>query len=331
MKLITASAPGKAVLTGEYAVLDGSPAVSMAVSRRARVTIEPHDQDWHSVIAPGFSDTEGRFRAGRDNFEWLAGGDSYALVEQVCREVNRSFAGNLSYVLDTQEFIDPECGVKVGIGSSAALATALATAMCASIAPNIDTTRVATAAHRRFQHGAGSGVDVACCSNGGVIEYRMDRGLPLQLEWPEGLVFALLWSGVVSSTAAKLDQLERCGVQQSRANLGHAAELAAAAWRSGSARRVLDACRTYTQSLRLFSVDHDLGIFDAGHSDLVDAANDMGLVYKPCGAGGGDIGIVLATDAAAIASLIASPVAAGFKQLNVTIDRHGAQLVREKL
>ena len=37
---VTASAPGKLVLLGEYAVLDGAPALALAVDRRARVTLE---------------------------------------------------------------------------------------------------------------------------------------------------------------------------------------------------------------------------------------------------------------------------------------------------
>ena len=37
---VTASAPGKVVLSGEYAVLSGAPAICMAVNRRATVTIE---------------------------------------------------------------------------------------------------------------------------------------------------------------------------------------------------------------------------------------------------------------------------------------------------
>ena len=45
--------------------------------------------------------------------------------------------------------------------------------------------------------------------------------------------------------------------------------------------------------LRQFSIDHDLGIFDAGHDELADLAASVDLVYKPCGAGGGDIGIVM--------------------------------------
>ena len=44
-----ASAPGKFVLSGEYAVLDGAPAICVAVDRRAVVTIETHGGD-HSIV-----------------------------------------------------------------------------------------------------------------------------------------------------------------------------------------------------------------------------------------------------------------------------------------
>ncbi len=43
---ITASAPGKLVLSGEYAVLDGAPAICMAVDRRARVTISASGEEF---------------------------------------------------------------------------------------------------------------------------------------------------------------------------------------------------------------------------------------------------------------------------------------------
>ncbi len=69
---VTASAPGKLVLTGEYAVLEGAPAVVLAVSRRARVHLrDSEDADWH-IDAPDLGIRDARCRiddAGR--LEWL--------------------------------------------------------------------------------------------------------------------------------------------------------------------------------------------------------------------------------------------------------------------
>jgi phosphomevalonate kinase len=78
----------------------------------------------------------------------------------------------------------------------------------------------------------------------------------------------------------------------------------ALAWRSNDANQVIAEYRAYCEQLLKFSVDHDLGIFDAGHAGLWHAAGTAGLVYKPCGAGGGDIGILLGTDDAELEAFI---------------------------
>jgi phosphomevalonate kinase len=75
-----------------------------------------------------------------------------------------------------------------------------------------------------------------------------------------------------------------------------------------------------------FDVDHDLGIFDAGHHELTNAAAKLELVYKPCGAGGGDIGVVFATDKAAVAKFTNIAGESGFRLLDVSLEISGAKL-----
>jgi len=82
---IMASAPGKVVLSGEYAVLDGAPAVCMAVDRRARVFVTDHDEDHHVVTALGYAESAGRFKSSNGALEWLAGGEEFKLVEDLWR------------------------------------------------------------------------------------------------------------------------------------------------------------------------------------------------------------------------------------------------------
>jgi phosphomevalonate kinase len=323
---VIASAPGKLVLSGEYAVLDGAPAICMGINRRARVTIETHDEPWHRVVAPGFASGEGKFVAQPGGVEWLSGGEPYKLLEQVWREIGLCPDQHLSLTLDTREFLDAESGSKLGVGSSAALATSLATALCSILSPGADATRVASRAHRTFQGGFGSGVDVACSSSGGLIEFRMSADEYPQIDWPEGLVFAVLWSGVSTGTTEKLSRLRMGDTQPSHGELKSAAEQMAVSWRSGLAAQVLQQYGHYINALQQFSNDHDLGIFDAGHGALVDAAKDSGIVYKPCGAGGGDVGIALADNTSALASFVASPVVSGFMPLDVAMDMSGVVL-----
>ena len=59
---VIASAPGKVILCGEYAVLDGAPAICMAVDRRARVEITEIDGDISDVSAPGYTNKLVGFR-----------------------------------------------------------------------------------------------------------------------------------------------------------------------------------------------------------------------------------------------------------------------------
>ena len=89
--MVTASAPGKAVLSGEYAVLGAAPALSMALNRRATATIRAIEGDCHRVSAPGFLDGEFRFRVSPDGrFDWQfppPATCAFELLEAVWRQV----------------------------------------------------------------------------------------------------------------------------------------------------------------------------------------------------------------------------------------------------
>lgn len=268
---VVASAPGKIVLSGEYAVLSGAPAVCMAVEVRARATVSASADGRCHVSTPG-----------------LAGTDSYAVIDAVCAGVRPARIVEL----DTVAFsVD---GAKLGIGSSAAVTVALT----AALERSTDVFTRALRAHAALQGGAGSGIDVAAAVHGGLIQYEMSSRNVVELDWPDGLEMRVLWSGVPSSTRAKLKKLAGQAMQPSHAALAGAAGKIAEAWRSRSGDTVLAGYPDYIDALRQFSVDHDLGIFDAGHDQLTDAAMAANLVYKPAGAGGGDIGVLLGRDAA---------------------------------
>jgi phosphomevalonate kinase len=327
---ILASAPGKLILSGEYAVLDGAPAICAAIDRRAHVTLSVNAEDHHTVSAPGFSNQQGRFRESDGELEWLTAGDDFTLLDDVWRAANARVSGGLSLVLDTSEFLDAGSGIKLGVGSSAALAVALAAALAELAGPGADVANIAFAAHRRFQGGHGSGADVACSITGGLIEYTVGEANSPRLSWPDGLACAVLWSGVAADTGGKLAHFEKREPLPSRTALVHSACGMAEVWRAGSAQAILDEYRSYLTALREFSIDHELGIFDAGHADLADAADAAGLVYKPCGAGGGDVGVVFADNAAAVVTFVETATAHDFRALNMNVDQSGVLVVREK-
>ena len=268
---IAASAPGKIVLAGEYAVLWDAPAICMAVDRRAVATVSPRSDGECHVTTPGFS-----------------GADRFRILDAVTRGARPP----CDIELDTSAFM--MAGEKIGIGSSAALTVALLAALAASDAVYAE----ALDAHSRLQQGAGSGIDVAAAVHGGLLEYRLPTRAVTRLEWPAGLAFRVVWTGVPASTEAQLSKLAARATRPSRSALLLAAPRICEAWRSGEADRILAEYVGYIGVLRQFSVDHDLGIFDAGHDELTDAAMVDGLVYKPAGAGGGDVGMLFGRDEA---------------------------------
>lgn len=323
---VLASAPGKAVLTGEYAVLYGAPAVAMAVTRRCRVTVTGSGHDCHRAVAPGYLDGAYRFEAdGAGGLRWidpLPAGASGKLVECVWRHADIEPAAGLALTLDTTAFRDPRNGRKLGLGSSAALAVALAGALQAAADGGRPVEDVAFEAHREFQGGKGSGVDVAAALAGGLIEYRVGAAA-VPLRWPEGIACRLLWSGTPASTTERLDRLDRGSGDRVLRRLTEAAESAAFAWRSGGPG-LIGGLGNFVAALEAYGVDRRLGIFEAGHAELADLARDWeDLVYKPCGAGGGDIGVVLAATETAADEFCAACARAGFTPLEASLDCHG--------
>tara|TARA_R110002049_G_scaffold54869_34_gene152504 strand:+ start:1540 stop:2445 length:906 start_codon:yes stop_codon:yes gene_type:complete len=293
----TATAPGKIVLSGEYAVLGNAPAIAMAVNRRAVASIVTTPQ-------PSATDTQ--------------------LLASVCQElgIERS---ELNVLQDTDAFYSAQdrSGRKLGIGSSAALTVALCRLLAPAEIEEGALLQVAHAAHRRFQGDAGSGVDIATSVTGGLLCYRREPVWRRSLAWPSGLHYKVLWSGVAASTVAKIDKLQRQEHKDSVARLASVAETMADCWMSGNGAAVLSAHVEYLAALRQFDSDHQLGVFAAGHDALCIAAETLGLAYKPCGAGGGDIGIALSNDTDILDQFVAQARAAGFLPLDLQLDPQG--------
>lgn len=318
MTRVTASAPGKVIVSGEYAVLDGAPAICMAVNRRARVSIVAADASRHTVAAPGYLAKPRSFASIEESANVLP------LLAAVWRRMPMSQQGYFDIELDSRSF-RAAAGTKLGVGSSAAIAVALVAALDRIAAASSNVGDTAAEAHREMQGGTGSGVDVACSVAGNVIQYRM-RGRESQaLAWPAGLHYALLWSGRSADTATQLEKLAGTDSKASRAGLGEAANAVAAAWQDSEVSNIVTALRDYTDSLRRFDIDHRLGIFDAGHAELADVAATGEVIYKPCGAGGGDLGMAVSASKTALAEFVAVAEGRNFEPLDLEIDVDGVE------
>lgn len=334
---ISVSAPGKMVLTGEYAVLEGAPAVVMAVNSRARVTLEPAAEGY-TVDAPDIGIAGARAHLG-DTLQWtgVRSGDSgrLRLVQHVLKELaTRHVPAPFHAHLDTSAFFSAPLGAKLGLGSSAALTVTLAAAV--RVHDGLSTLDVADliAMHRRMQDNRGSGLDIATSLSGGVIAYRLHNGRPCisATRWPDALHGCFVWSGRSASTAVFLQQLEqwrqRAPARWSAVmrELGDRAEAAETAARTADAATLLAAVQSYALALTRLGDASGIDIVSAEHRRIAAIAADCGIVYKTCGAGGGDIGMALTLDPERMQSFEKRLHMAGIQTLQMQVDPRGMQL-----
>ena len=125
---ITASAPGKMLLLGEYAVLHGCPALSVAVNHRASIIVDQTDANQHVLESSLLPGQTLEFTVRDDELLWS---DDAAAMELGLNELLNSWldvlgdinAPALTIHLDTSAFYQDSGGrpLKLGLGSSAAL------------------------------------------------------------------------------------------------------------------------------------------------------------------------------------------------------------------
>ena len=348
---IEVSAPGKLVLLGEYAVLFGAPAAVMAVNRRARVELAPSKSDCWTLIAPDLAQRPVGLNVGRGGVvNWCdneLGRGSFGLVERLLQELDRAGVVELAQLtplaatLDTREFFcsRDDSRYKLGLGSSAALAVALASALVAwaddGRMPEAEAEWLQTLIdlHRKMQGGLGSGIDVAASVLGGAFRFRLDEESSVvaaqPIDLPADLQLLYIWTGRSAATSGFLERLEARravhahGVDRAIARLGELSEAGVDALESEAAGAFLDAVDGFWEALEALGHEIEMPILSEEHRRLHRLAAKSGVRYKPSGAGGGDLGIAFAVDPVAIQETAACAEAEGFAVLDLETDPRG--------
>lgn len=275
---MTAIGWGKIILLGEHAVVYGYPALAAALDRG--VTIAP-------VATPAGGPLRLELRV------WnvaVAAGDDHPVARSLAAIADALGAGRppLSLIGDAQ--IPPGAG----LGSSAALAVAVARAVLTHLQQPVDLTALtqAAGASEALVHGRPSGVDVALAVAGGVGVFRRSSGLrPLAGVPPMRVLVGP--SGAPRSTAAMIDRVaEATGGRADDARLrelGALTDTATAALLAGD-RAALGAAMNRAHDLLA-----GLGVSTPGLDALCEAARAAGATgAKLTGAGGGGAVIAVA-------------------------------------
>ena len=183
---------GKIILLGEHAVVYGYPALAAALDRGV-------------TMAPVPTPAGGTFRL--ELRAWnvaVAAGDDHPVARSLCAIADDLDAGRpaMSLVGDAQ--LPPGAG----LGSSAALAVAIARAMLTYLKrpPDAATVTRAAGASETLVHGRPSGVDVALAIAGGTGVFRRSSGLAPLAQVPP-LRVLVGPSGIPRSTATMVQRV----------------------------------------------------------------------------------------------------------------------------
>lgn len=308
MSALVTRAPGKAILCGEYAVLHGAPGVAVAVDRE--------------VIA-----REGGGGPEQSDSPFVKAARSHAL-----RAGGAALDG---VVVDSRALYDD--GQKLGLGSSAAVTTAVVGLSLVKAGRTLDPHQVfaiADEAHADAQGTRGSGVDVACSVFGGAIRFQRRNGrvdvAPVDL--PDGVRLTFIWAGKAASTATFIERVKALAEShpgRHEAAIGrlishaHAFATAVAGNEPDELMRAADA---FGNAMAALGEAAGCEIVTPAHARFATLARRVGGAAKPSGAGGGDLGVAFTVGSKETEALRAAARDAGLTLLSLGAPAPGLRL-----
>jgi len=350
--MTTVTAPGKMIILGEYAVLEGAEALVYAVNRKAHVTVQTIPGNEFKVHSPSLNvptqpfiltpQLNIRFDPNLDqNFK-----NKLLFFKKIFEHLILGFPGftnntGLSIELVTDDFYSKQLHSKLGFGSSAALTIALAKAVSCELQIDITDTqlfRLALSAHREAQGSLGSGIDIAASFFGGVTKYIMndpgtaEQQIPAPLKQWDNLPLAVVWSGRSASTSRMVQSVS--GLHQGNPelytsliqDLKQVSIKGIQAYEAQDLTGFLHQIRLFYSAMKRLGDESGTPIISCTHQKLAQLVETNGGAYKPSGAGGGDIGLVFASSSEQLTEIKKRIVNEKFKIIDTEISTHGVTL-----
>lgn len=339
VRTTNASAPGKLFILGEYAVLEGAPALLSGVRQRAiaeistRVDINNSGQDKKGSMV-WMQAAENTSAESVKDVPLLAAAIS-VLAEKGL--IEPGIANSRVISLDTGSFHYE--GSKLGLGSSAALTVAVVACLLqdGDQWKNMDTSdflALCMTVHRNFQGGMGSGADVATAVYGGCIAF-MSGKVPERLTLPENLAIGFVWTGRPAGTTdyiKKLYNWREARVESYNSHLNHLKMLAEEGIKECKSNNVdsfIEIVTEYNLGLEKLSQQSGMMFYNADHQRLCRLSIDAGCIYKPSGAGGGDFGVFMSSSRETVGSLERVLQDSGYQTSLTQFSEQGAEVVVE--
>jgi phosphomevalonate kinase len=318
-----ASAPGKLMVSGEYAVLEGATAIVASVSVRVYARLSPPGSD---------SSASSQTRSPQ----------SPALPQEavLARRLAEERLGpvNADLFIDASEL--RRSGQKLGLGSSAAAAAAAVGAVFSYHGRDIDSAdarrevlELALAGHKAVAP-EGSGADVAAASLGGFVRFRVEGGKLAEarrVDFPAQVTTRVVWTGKEARTSEFVravrayEARDPQGYAENRRALCEQAERFADAIEQGDAQQVLASADAYGQAMGRLGEAAGVSIVTPELALIADLARQHGGAAKPSGAGGGDVALAFFSREAAAQGFDAACTAAGLSCLDLVLGAPGVR------
>ncbi len=359
-KTILARAPGKALLLGEYAVLEGAPALVAAVDRFAEVTL--------TFPAPHFSVSSPFIGAGALRFDISRHGEVAFPPHTPLETVQRlrffntaiRFAGQeirsrqkalptAAIRLNTSSFYLAGKDVKLGLGSSAALTVALIAGLFHSAglpmseeADRLHFFQIALSAHHEAQQKIGSGVDIAASTFGGILQYQLIQDsltmptLIEEMQMPESLQLLFIWTGTSASTQQFVQKVQEFKSRKPEAyreiikRMTHISTQGCRAFSGHQVKQFLNSVSEYYRLMEYLGNQSGAPIISEVHQQLAEIVEAAGGVYKPSGAGGGDLGIAFAASDKIVSQIKQRLKQTAFQTISLSVAQHGIVSYKQK-
>lgn len=263
---LAVEAPGKVVLMGEYAALEGHPAVVMAVNRYAQAYTSPAVPQENAILS-----------AVRQHIEAL------------------NLPPNLHAELAAKDFFHVS-GQKIGMGASAALTVATTGFYFEQAGLNIEQNlssiySCAFKAHQALQSG-GSGIDILSCTYGGVLVSSYQNAAFQRLQAPS-LPMAFIGTCKSASTPMliKAYQAHKQACHKIIEKIQIITQQFIQAWQTNDHLSLLQMVEQSFLAYQLLEKIIGYQLITTEHNFIHHLAKKHGGEAKPSGAGGGDLAV----------------------------------------
>ena len=357
---LTIKVPGKLMIAGEFAVLEPyQKLVVMAVNRFVYATLQQNSENELTLedfklnkLTWQYTSNKVNVHSDDERVHFVE--DAMTIAFHYLRE-NNVTPDHFSLSINSE--LDDNSGIKYGLGSSAAVVTAVMSAILKKYLPTEPSAMVifklAAISHVKTQ-GNGSGADVAASAHGGMLQYSsfqanwlktayenadslielLEKDWPYfsmkSIQLPEDIHICIGWTGKPASTARLVDNVLKlkennpASFQQFLTDSESAVAAFSQGMQEGDIPLLLEGVKKNRQSLATVGKASNTDIETPLLGKLCDLAEQYGGAGKPSGAGGGDCGIAFMPSKEKAEELMAAWEKAGIKPLDIQVNKTGA-------